>query len=505
MEHKLYLKEMDCYNEASKEQKNKIPKDACFDLELLPAIQMRNELESFIKDRTQKLAISTIMDERTLYHQFCRFINKRGKRAKSLSDRPREKWLQQLKGWMLESGIKLTQSSISVYGNESTYCAPLILYVERVLDFLKPEDDMEEIEKDIWQLDKLEISVNLNPIKNFKTLNFTKIYQPDIRNEVKKGIYLNLRFEAISCIARELTAMRRLSQFLKEKCPEIESCLDINREVFEEYLIYLKTEETSTKHYHSELTRLRAIFDSIGKSYGWQHLESLILTRDIPPASKAEFKAYSDAELKRLNASIVKLDAQTARTMIIHQMLGLRISDTLTLQTDCLYKNGEEDMIRIRQMKTHTFEKPISAEVAMLIGLAIDDTKKKYGKTTYIFVDEKNIQRPLQYSTLQLKIVSMIMKEDLRDDEGRIFGFGTHLYRHYYGMKLTEMHLDDWTIARLLGHSSLKNVKYYRKMSNQIMADETRRVRQKLSDIIEGNLDGWGEEYEKIRQDACLE
>lgn len=96
----------------------------------------------------------------------------------------------------------------------------------------------------------------------------------------------------------------------------------------------------------------------------------------------------------------------------------------------------------------------------------------------------------------------MIQDRDLRDDHGKLFGFGTHLYRHTYGMKLTEMHLDDFTIAKLLGHSSVRNVKYYRKMGNQILADETRKVRQMLSEIILQNLNGWEEEYEQIRQDA---
>ena len=76
------------------------------------------------------------------------------------------------------------------------------------------------------------------------------------------------------------------------------------------------------------------------------------------------------------------------------------------------------------------------------------------------------------------------------------------MYRHYYGVKLTEMHLDDFTITKLLGHSGVRNVKYYRRMSNVVLADETREVRQLLSDIILQNLDGWEPEYEQIRQDA---
>ncbi len=41
-----------------------------------------------------------------------------------------------------------------------------------------------------------------------------------------------------------------------------------------------------------------------------------------------------------------------------------------------------------------------------------------------------------------------IVKEDLRDDEGKSFGFSTHMFRRSYGAKLTELHLDDSQTAR---------------------------------------------------------
>ena len=72
------------------------------------------------------------------------------------------------------------------------------------------------------------------------------------------------------------------------------------------------------------------------------------------------------------------------------------------------------------------------------------------------------------------------------------------------GVKLTELHVDDWTISKLIGHKNVKTVKYYRKMSNQSMADETREARNYMSNVILANLDGWGEEYEQIRQNARI-
>ena len=210
-------------------------------------------------------------------------------------------------------------------------------------------------------------------------------------------------------------------------------------------------------------------------------------------------------ELKRLNAAIVNMDEQTARLMVIHQMLGTRISDTLTLEMDCLYEKEMDTIIRIQQMKTNTYEKPVSAELAHLIRKAIAYTQERFGETQYIFVNENNPNKPMQYGTIQSRIVRMIREQDIRDDNGNLFGFGSHLYRHYYGVKLTELHVDDWTIAKLLGHKGVKSVQYYRKMSNQRLADETREVRNLMSQIILANLDGWGEEYEQIRQDAGIE
>ena len=299
-------------------------------------------------------------------------------------------------------------------------------------------------------------------------------------------------------IIKELTAIRRLSKYLKETYPDIHSAEELNRELLEEHLMYLATEAEDMNNYRMDLTRLRGTLETIGKLYGYPHLEILFLASDLPRQVQPKLKSYSDSELIRFNAALAELDEQMERLMVIHQMLGTRISDTLILQTDCLYRQDGHPMIQIRQMKTTTFVKPISAELELLIEKAIEYSKKRYGDTVYIFVDEKNSKRPMQYNTVQNKVMDLIQKKDLRDDHGELFGFGTHMFRHVYGIRLTELHLDDWTIAKLLGHTSVKNVKFYRKMSLQIIADETREIRAEMSRMIRANLAGWGKEYEQI-------
>ena len=139
------------------------------------------------------------------------------------------------------------------------------------------------------------------------------------------------------------------------------------------------------------------------------------------------------------SVSYTHLDVYKRQALIIHQLLGTRISDTLTLKTDCLSMRNNRYFIRIDQVKSVTYEKAISKEVAQLIMKAIDYTKERYGETTYIFVKKDDPARPYQYSMIQNQIMTMIRQEDIRDDNGELLKFGTHIFRHCYGKKLTEM------------------------------------------------------------------
>ena len=498
MKNKYFIREMPCYTKATLEQRQKIPPGAFYHLKTLPTEGLRNEFYEFLKKRGRVMAATTMYSELWRYDAVSAFLAKRAKKVQSLTEREPDMWLRQLRAWMLEERYHLTVSAVSEYGKEKVMPSTVIRYFRMVLTELVPKDERMEVEKDVWEIRKLDIPVKENLIRNDLTLNFTRIPQPDIREETKKGIYVNLRSEAVDTIRKEIHAIQRFAGYLEKKYPRLQSCQDINREILEEYLVWFRT-EIQKKDYRAELTRLRSILDSIGKVYGYRHLQLLFLNTDIPSTPQAEFRTYTDWEIQKFNAAVAKLDIQIARLLVIHQMLGTRISDTLTLWTDCLFEQKQVPMIRIRQMKTNTYIKPISRELKELIELAIAETKKRYGETKYIFVREEDPTKPMKYGTLQGKIMAMIQKEQLKDGNGKLFGFNTHMFRHYYGSKITEMDLDDWTLAKLFGHKSIKSVKYYRRMSIHRLAEDTREIRERKSQIIAEHLEGWGEEYEQVR------
>ena len=167
----------------------------------------------------------------------------------------------------------------------------------------------------------------------------------------------------------------------------------------------------------------------------------------------------------------------------------------LIIGQEYLFINVSGDYVGKPFKGSGVYEKAISEEVAQLIMKAIDYTKEWYGETTYIFTKKDDPTRPYQYSMIQNQIMTMIRQEDIRDDNGEFLKFGTHIFRHCYGKKLTEMHVDDCMIAKLLGHTSIYSVHHYRKIGNKLMADETRAAREKMDMILLDIIEGW-DDYE---------
>ena len=97
----------------------------------------------------------------------------------------------------------------------------------------------------------------------------------------------------------------------------------------------------------------------------------------------------------------------------------------------------------------------------------------------------------MAYTTMTYHLQKAIRDLDLRDDKGRPFTPKTHIFRHCYGKKLTELHIEDWMIARLLGHKTLQSVHHYRRIGNKVMADETRKTREKMDLILMDIIKGW--------------
>lgn len=194
---------------------------------------------------------------------------------------------------MLENSMAFFYKRKTVYGSTIQVHARLIWYLKSILQFLQPEDQRPEKEKDIWRLDSLGIVIKDNPIYNTETLNFTGIKQDGIREEFKLAVYQHLKFEKLGTVKREMTSMRQFSAYLRDKAKDITSCAEIDRDLLESYLLHRATDGSSGRSNSDNILKLRNVLETIGKICGYPNLERLFISTDIPSEIQPEFKTYS--------------------------------------------------------------------------------------------------------------------------------------------------------------------------------------------------------------------
>ena len=493
---RIYFGELECFqrtSEATKRNPHYTAKHS-FHLDRYPDTAIREEIESFVRERGKRIKLTSIRGERAAFCLLGRMLCEEFPQIQSFLDVPEEQMLRKARTWLMKQGKRYTKMRHRQEMGKTYVCdVDLIRYIVKIYLYLRPRPEVFFYDDDRWHLAKIPIRLKKNPVKRIRSISFQGISQRALRNEVKSIIYLHLQWVSVGTVCGELTAVKRFSRFLADKYPSLTSLKEVTRQVIERYLVYLNTEDTERQYYDSDLSHLRSVFVTAGKIMENHDLETLFFEDDYGKRPIRVYKVYSDEEVKRLNAAIVECDEQFARAMILHQLLGTRISETLTLRQDAI-REGENGtlFLQIRQVKTgRTYEKAINEDVKRLFDRACEYTNCRHGMMEYVFVSEVDPMMPMQYSTIQYRLMSMIREKDLRDDHGELFGVGTHIWRHCYGKRLTELHVDDVTIAKLLGHANTSSLRFYRRVGDQMMADETRTMRKAMDDTLTELIEAW--------------
>lgn len=123
--------------------------------------------------------------------------------------------------------------------------------------YVTSTENLAEEEWDIWRIEYLSFPVRIIASNPTKRINFTMIPQKGIRKQTKIAVRITLRYLAMCTVQQQIRAMNRFSQYLSRKNKNIESLTDINRDIFEEYLLHIDTAVGDKKFFQSELSSLK--------------------------------------------------------------------------------------------------------------------------------------------------------------------------------------------------------------------------------------------------------
>lgn len=489
----IYFRDLKCYKAVQGTVKNSYnyTPDSFFDLDLLPQ-SIISEFTVFIHARGRDLSYASIRDERMSYMYVAPFLKEFYPELKTFVEMDKDAIIRKFKAYLLKNGQALTYSdSRLLYENKRVKDNPAIRYLIRILEFFTPDDGLFHFEDDLWILDRLDFPVRSSSIRAVNSINFARIAQESMKEELKKSTLSRLREVKVSTVVQELHSAEFFTYYLADVYPQLSSFTEIDREIIESYLIYLFTEDKRRSNYRSEILHLKATLISIGRITEHYELTKLFFKDDIPKGNVPIYRFYTDKEIATLNEGFKTLDSQTGRLMILHELLGCRISETMTLRCDCIEEHEDGKLfIRIYEEKVDsTYTKPINREIKALLESSIEYTTNLYGPCEYIFVCDNDPSKPMQYSRLQYQLMRMIVENDLRDEHGDLFKVGTHIFRKTFGRRLCDMGLDDSVIAKLLGHHGTSAVKYYRQMSDKSLANETSQHMAQIDNKLK-NLKG---------------
>lgn len=347
-------------------------------------------------------------------------------------------------------------------------------------------DERSEYEKDIWDIRKLGIMTH--PSRSHHILNFTKIYQPWLREVTKKFIRFTLSVHSYSEASNRLFSLRSFSEFLRRYDPLIEAG-QIDRPLIIEYLSYLAADGRSPNTHIKAISHLRQLLE-IAAREGWMDVpdKRLIYSEDFPKTVVAQPRYIPQEVLDQLNLYIDELPPHIKRMALIIQECGMRIGELSRMPIDCLMQDTQGDWFlryyQYKMKKEHSI--PISNEIAAVIDEQRQEVIEQCGlQFPYLFPSPHNWKkgRPITQDTFATALNTLAHEKDIRDSSGKLWRFQSHQFRHSLGCRMTNLNVPITVIMRYLGHESPEMTIRYAHIHDQTLKKEFLKFQDKLVDV----------------------
>ncbi|MED2749703.1 tyrosine-type recombinase/integrase [Bacillus thuringiensis] len=357
----------------------------------------------------------------------------------------------------------------------------------------------EEWEKDRWDVRVLyeKYGVDYNKSGNTYMIDFTKINHVDIRKQVKKYIKLRLLSGNSFRSSTAMNYMLHLPKFLHyifSVEPTWRSLKELKRTHIEGYFQWLreysasnlKKKNANPVGYINKSIVIVSKFLSDIQRYEYDmapkaNVSMLIFREDIPKVRKKPLDQVDyipDFVLEQLFANLDLLNKDMIPIIWIAFKTGLRISDILGLTSDCLHiLNGQYSIVTdIEKTNVKRHRIPIDDELADIVAVLIEKSLKNSNQDNnpegFIFIRYRGSRkgRPFDQTHVGDKLNQLAREAKIVDENGKLFHFKTHQFRHTFAMKMLNGGADILTVQELLAHASPEMTLTYAKL-----LDDTKR------------------------------
>jgi integrase len=401
--------------------------------------------------------------------------------------------------WLSERGINIFRIKRKINQADRAIKADIAIYLRKIYNTLfQLMDTREEWEKDRWDVRILhkKYGIDYNKTRSDHYLDFSMIDEK-VREQVKKYFKNLLLINNNFSWSSALGYIQCLNKFLEFVFSIEPTWMDINslkRNHIEKYIEHihsyannnLKQRNAHPEHYVSRSLKLVQKFLEDIQRYEYKmapktHVRLLIFPEDKPISRKKSIDQIDyipDYVLEQLFTHIDELPKDVVPVIWIAFKTGLRISDVLELTSDCLVKlNGQysiETDIEKTYVKGHRI--PIDGELAGVLAVLIEKSKELSNQDNnpegYIFIRYRGKRKgkPFDQRWISDQLQILAFRKNITDENGNLFHFRLHQFRHTYAVKMLNGGADILTVQELLAHASPEMTLRYAKL-----LDDTKR------------------------------
>jgi integrase len=443
------------------------------DFSHLPA-GVKDEIKFFFVSRLQEhtARLWTVVNYSMWLHRLADFLKRAYPEIGSLTSLEIEKAMIGWRSYLIGQRLKITK------GNQ----AALQQSHQFIVNFY---DDREEFEKDIWDVRKIPGAKYTQNCASY-SLSFIGIplsFRPLAKRylKVRVGIY-----SQAECAA-ELMSLRLFLSFIHEQYPNWKDLKELSRMDMEKYLTWYRSYSEGLKSArYRYLCSLRIFLDYVQRAEYPEAPEEpyfmLLFNEDFPKKprlSEDDIKYIPEGVLRQLEDNLEQMTpSRYIPEVILLRASGWRISDILNLRyNSCLDRTAQGWWLVGDIPKTQVLNHrvPITDEVAAVVQAAIDEVKEKStkdnnpNKLLFVQFDGLRKGRPPMGESIQKALNRLANKCSIVDDQGQLFHFKNHAFRHTKGVELINNGMNILHVQKWMAHVSPEMTLRYAKILDTTM------------------------------------
>jgi integrase len=443
------------------------------------------------------------------------WLNRIAPTAHSFLEKSLEQWERALRSYLIEAEQYKKKTHKKLLANQQVrqyqYEDFRILLLRQIYGLVRDAyDDRPETEKDIWDMRKMGLAVNLTTTQFL--LSFTDIAQPWLRHLAKAFMKYNTSVHSPGDSSIKLLSIRIFSHFLARYHPTLQIS-GITRPLIVEYLSVLRDDGRTEHQRRQLLIYLRIFLETCAHTLQIHHItrERIIFDSDLPTEPLAAPRDIPEEVLTNLREHMDTLPTTTLRMVTILLECGMRVSElcTLSLNNCLIHDDRNEWYLRTYQSKSHKEHiiPLVNEKVVGAIQAQQQEIREQWGdECPYLFPSSRFHKLPFKQTPFLRALNTWAFKERISDQQGNLYHFQSHQFRHAVGMRLINDDVSLDTISRLLGHGSLRMTeRYARKRAENVRADLERAHRKRRTvnyqgQVVKGDPKANGPEAQILRK-----